>query len=125
MAVQFIKTPAGDELAVLPRSEYEELVDALAEAEEDRADIAAYDAAKADPHGIDPLPLEVSKHISAGAGLLKAIRLWRGISQVDLAAKAKLSQGFLSDLENRRRKRTPDVARRLASALDVPEHWLT
>lgn len=124
MTVQIIKAPSGEELVVLPRAEYEALIRAAEEALEDAADVAAYDAAMADPHGFEPMPSEVMDHMRQGAGLLKAIRLWRGVSQVELARKAKLSQGFLSDLENRRRKRTPDVARKLARALDVPEHWL-
>ena len=33
--VQFIRTPHGDELAVLPREEYERLTALVAEAEED------------------------------------------------------------------------------------------
>jgi ribosome-binding protein aMBF1 (putative translation factor) len=124
MGAQFIKTPNGEDLAVLPRSEYEALVHALQEAEEDLADVAAHDAARADPHGSEQLPVEVSQFITKGAGLVKALRLWRGLAQGELATRAGLSQGFLSDLENRRRKRTDDVSRRLAKALNVPEGWL-
>ena len=124
MGAQFIRTPEGEDLAVLPRSEYEKLVEALAEAKEDLADVAAYDAAKTAQQGREPMPAGVSQHLKTGASLVKAIRLWRGISQAELAALAGLSQGFLSDLENRRRKRTPEVARRIAEVLDVPPHWL-
>jgi hypothetical protein len=124
MGAQFIKTPGGEDLAVLPRSEYEALVGALEEAEEDLADIAAYDAAKADTLGSEPLPVAVSQHVMKGSSLLKSLRLWRGLSQAEVASRAGLSQGFLSDLENRRRKRTPEVGRKLAKALDVPLHWL-
>ena len=35
--VQFIHTPGGDDLAVLPRSEYDRLVTLAAEAQEDAA----------------------------------------------------------------------------------------
>lgn len=124
MGAQFIKTPGGEDLAVLPRSEYEQLVEALAEAEEDLADVAAYDAAKIAQQGREPMPAGVSQHIQTGASLVKAIRLWRGVSQAELAALAGLSQGFLSDLENRRRKRTPEVGRKLAQALNIPDDWL-
>lgn len=124
MGAQFIKTPNGDEMAVLPKADYEELIRIAEEAAEDAADVAAYDAAMADPHGSEALPVEVSQHILKGTGLLKAIRLWRGIGQVELAKAAGLSQGFVSDLENRRRKRTAEVAEKLAVALDVPVHWL-
>ena len=124
MGAQFIKTPGGEDLAVLPRSEYEALVQALEEAEEDLADIAAYDAAKADPLGSEPLPVGVSQGIMKGNGLVKSLRLWRELSQAVVAARAGISQGFLSDIESRRRKRTPEVSRKLAKALEIPEHWL-
>ncbi|MHB1101885.1 MAG: helix-turn-helix domain-containing protein [Devosia sp.] len=124
MGAQFIKTPSGDEMVVLPRAEYETLLRAAEEAEEDAADTAAYDAAKADIAGSERLPFEVSQAVLKGAGLLKALRLWRNKGQVELAQHIGTSQGFLSDLENGRRKLTRDVARKLAAALDVPENWL-
>lgn len=124
MGAQFIKTPSGEEMAVLPRAEYESLLRAADEAEEDAADIAAYDAAKADAAGSERLPFEVSQSVLKGTGLLKALRLWRNKGQVELARDIGTSQGFLSDLEGGRRKMTSDVARRLAAALDVPERWL-
>jgi antitoxin component HigA of HigAB toxin-antitoxin module len=125
MGAQFIKTPGGEDLAMLSRAEYEALVQALEDAEENLADIAAYDAAKADTQGSEPLPVEVSQHIMKGNGLVKSLRLWRRRSQADIAAQAGISQGFLSDIENRRRKRTPEVSRKLAKALDIPLHWLS
>jgi hypothetical protein len=122
MGAQIIKVPSGEDLVVLPRSEYE----ALIRAAEDAADVAAYDVAMADPVGSQPMPQPITdamvkQHVS----LLKAIRLWRGMGQQEIAAAAGISQGFLSDLENRKRKVTADISRRLANALVVPERWLT
>ena len=50
MTVQFFKTPAGEEIAILPRSEYEDLVQraAATESGEDALDVAMYDARKAE-----------------------------------------------------------------------------
>lgn len=124
VTIQIIKTPNGDELIVLPRQEYEALVLAAEEAAEDAADVAAYDRAMADPSESEPLPVEVSQFVMKGNGLVKSLRLWRGQSQAVTASRAGISQGFLSDLENRRRKRTAEVGRKLAKALEVPEHWL-
>jgi transcriptional regulator with XRE-family HTH domain len=59
-----------------------------------------------------------------GASLLKAIRLWRGISQSKISLVTGIGQGYLSDLENRHRAETPETIKRLASALDVPVTWL-
>jgi hypothetical protein len=125
MTIQTIKTPGGEELVVLTRAEYESLVRAAEEAEEEAADIAAYDAAKADAAGSDRLPFKVSQLMLKGASLLKALRLWRDETQLHLAFKTGTSQGFISDLENGRRNMTDEVAQRLAEVLDVPLHWLT
>jgi antitoxin component HigA of HigAB toxin-antitoxin module len=124
MGVQFIKTPAGDEMVVLPRAEYDALIEAAAEAEEDAADIAAYDAAKANSATSKPLPFEVSQSILKGNSLLKALRLWRDETQMHLALKTQTSQGFISELENRQRGMTDEMAQRLAKALKVPKSWL-
>ena len=45
---QIIKSPSGDVHVVLPRQQYDALVNALAEAEEELADIATLDARKAE-----------------------------------------------------------------------------
>lgn len=124
MTVQTIKTPGGEELVVLAKAEYEALVRAVEEAEEDAADVAAYDAAKADIAGSERLPFEVSQTILNGASLLKALRLWRGETQLRLSRETGISQGFISDLESGRRNMTDAVAGRLAEALAVPKHWL-
>jgi antitoxin component HigA of HigAB toxin-antitoxin module len=121
---QFIKSPSGDELVVLPRAEYDELVRIAEEAAEDAADVAIYDARKADMRGSEPIPLEVSRHVLKGTGLLKAFRLWRGLSQTELAERSGTSQGYISDIESRRRKLTEDTATRLAATLDIPDNWL-
>ncbi|MGV3490290.1 MAG: helix-turn-helix transcriptional regulator [Devosia sp.] len=105
-------------MVLLSREDYDELVRIADEAAEDAADVAAYDAAIAE--GIELTPAEVSQHIQEGAGLLKAYRLWRNLSQVELAERSGTSQGYISDIESRRRKITPDLAPKLAAALDIP-----
>ncbi|HEY0854939.1 MAG TPA: helix-turn-helix transcriptional regulator [Devosia sp.] len=121
---QFIKTPNGDDLVVLTKADYEELIRIAEEAAEDAADVAAYDAAKAASANAKPVPREVSRLVQKGDTILKAVRVWRDIGQVKLADDIGSSQGFISDLENRRRKLTPEVAEKLAVALDVPLDWL-
>lgn len=125
MGAQFFTTPNGEEMVLLSKADYEELVRIAEDAMEDAADVAAFDAAMANPEGLEPLPFEVSQHILKGASLLKALRLWRDVGQVKLAYDVGTSQGLISDLESGRRKLTDSLAERLASALDVPRHWLT
>ena len=128
MKAQFITTPGGEELAVLPRAEYEALV-ARAEAledDEDLADLAMYDARKAQAaNDVDVvLPAEVSALMLRGASLAAAIRKWRGLSQQTVAAKIGTVQGFLSDLESGRRRTAVNTVHALAELYDVPEAWL-
>lgn len=122
MSHQTITSPSGEELVVLPRAEYDRLVQLAADAEEDAADIAIYDARKAEAS--PTLPAEVTMAMLRGDSRLRAIRTWKDVGQVKLAYDIGTSQGFISDLENGRRSLTEDVRKRIAKALDVPEAWL-
>ena len=125
-SIQIIHTPSGDELVVLPRAEYEALVAAAGDADEDAADIAMYDARKA-ALGRDPNPSlapEVSAMLLRGHTRLRALRKWRGIPQFRLAASAGIAQGYLSDLEHGRKSGSAETIVALAQALDVPGDWL-
>jgi hypothetical protein len=125
-APQIIRTPAGEELVVLPRADYEALMSRADQAAEDADDVAIYDARKADmAAGMRLLPQEVSAALLRGDSRLKAIRLWRNQTQRNLAAHTGIGQGYLSDLESGRRAGTPQTMARLAQALDVPPDWLS
>jgi DNA-binding Xre family transcriptional regulator len=123
---QFLKTPSGDELVVLTRAEYDALVAIAADAEENAADVATYDACMAEREaGRAPdAPAEVSAAMLRGDSLLKALRKWRGLSQTELAERAGLGQGYLSDLEARRRRGTAETLEALAKALEINPGWL-
>lgn len=125
-SIQIIQSPSGDELVVLPRAEYEALVAAAGDTEEDAADIAMYDARKAELAG-DPnanLAPEVSAMLLRGHSRLRALRKWRGIPQFKLAANAGIAQGYLSDLEHGRKSGSAETIAAIAHALDVPRDWL-
>ena len=125
--VQFIKTPEGSELAVLSRSDYEALVAAAREAEEDAADIAAYDAAKsADPIMRLALPAEITAAMLKGDSLLRALRKNAGLTQAELASRAGIGQGYLSEIETVGSKKSPSTETliALAKALGVEQDWL-
>lgn len=123
-APQIIKTPGGEELVVLSRADYEALLQATREAAEDAADVAIYDARKAELGESEPLPAELSLAVLQGESRLRALRKWRGMTQDELAGRTGLTQGFLSDLESRRRAASAETVDRLALALDVPKTWI-
>lgn len=104
---QFIHAPGGDEMVVLTRADYDDLVARAAEADEDEADAALFDERMADlKAGRDVvLPAEVSRLVLKGATLPRALRKWRGLTQVQLAEMTGLAQSYLSELEAQEGKR--------------------
>jgi ribosome-binding protein aMBF1 (putative translation factor) len=121
---QIIRTEGGEELVVIPLSEYEEL---QRRAEEDDAEdeewarrvIAESDAAIA---GGDDffLPLEVWRSIDRGDNAIRVLRKHRRLTQVELATKVGIAQAFLSEIERGRKVGTTDTLKSLAKALAVP-----
>jgi Helix-turn-helix len=125
-APQIIRSPSGEELVVLPRAEYEALLERVDHEAEDAEDLAVYDARKAElAAGGAVLPPEISTAILRGESRLRAIRRWRDETQVRLEAKTGIGQGYLSDLESGRRTGTPETIAKLAEALNVPVEWLS
>lgn len=69
---QIIRSPSGEEMVVLPRAEYEALVERADRGAEDADDVAIYDARKAElDAGGGVLPPEVSAAILRGDSRLK------------------------------------------------------
>ena len=123
---QIIRTPDGEELVVLPRADYEALVERADNEAEDAEDVAIYDARKAElAAGGVVLPPEVSAAILRGESRLRAIRNWRDETQLHLTFKTGIGQGYLSDLESGRRTGSPETIAKLAQALNVPVEWLS
>ncbi len=124
--LQTITTPGGEELVVLPRSDYEALVRAAADAAEDAADSAVFDARIAElQEGRDArLPADVSASMLRGLTLIKALRKWRGLRQRELAARSGIAQGFLSEIESGKRVGSRETLEKIAQALDAPAGWL-
>lgn len=123
---KFINAEHGQELVVLTRAEFDHLYALAAEAEEDAADIALYDARKAELNADinSTLPREVSALLLRGDRLMKAIRKWRRMTQMQLAVKTGLTQGYVSDLEAGRRAGTRETLVLIAKHLDVDPDWL-
>lgn len=122
---KFIQTDSA-ELVLLTREEYDELLALAEEAEEDAFDIAIYDARKAEiaSEGNSHLPQEVSAMVLRGDRLIKALRKWKGLTQLELVKRTGLAQGYLSDLESGRRIGTNETLKMIAEKLDIEPSWL-
>ena len=123
---QIIKTPSGDELVVLPRKDYDAMVEALAEAEEELADISVLDRRKQEraASSVPDLPADLSKLLLQGRSLPAASRTWRAVTLSDLAANLAISESLLASIESGRKRGDTLLMKKLAKALDVPVEWI-
>jgi Helix-turn-helix len=118
--VQFIKTERGEELAVLPRNEYERLK-ALAMSEDaGTARIVRKTKAAVAAGREILLPKTVVDRLATGENPVRVLREWRNITQTYISFRTDISQGHLSDIESGRRTGTPAVLRKIAEVLKVP-----
>ncbi len=115
--VQFITTP-GARLAVIPEEEYRRLVAAFEDAQ-DAATIDEYRRKKAAGEAGEAVPMEMMKRLLDGESPVRVYREHRGMTAVQLAGKAGLSQGFISQIENGRREGSVQVLKSIAEALGV------
>jgi len=92
----------GEDLVVVPRRDYEALLARAGdEASEDAITariIAATDAKIARGEDI-ALPSAVWRAIENGEHPIRAIRQYRGLTQIEVAKRAHLRQGYIADIE--------------------------
>jgi DNA-binding XRE family transcriptional regulator len=125
MSVQVIEKDGKPLYAVIPFEDYESLVLAARTAGEDR-DIAAIRASI--DAGEETYPLEFAEKLIETDSKLREWRKYRGMTQVQLAEKASISQGAIATIEGGKRTPNMDTARRLALTLqcdidDLFGHW--
>ena len=110
MSISYVKTPGGEELAILPRAELEEILAAATHAKA----LADYRS------GRDPgLSGAEMRALLAASSPLAFWRRKRGLTQSALARATGLAQNYLSDLETGKREGSPAQWRRIARALDL------
>lgn len=115
--VQFIVTPNGDRLVVMPENVFERLREAAEMAE----DIAAYDEVKRRlATGEEEfVPSEMVDRILAGENRIRVWREHRGLSVSALADKAGIAQPYLSQIETGKREGTLQTMKKIADALKI------
>lgn len=116
MAHVQLKTPEGEELVVLPKADYQRLM----EASNMLADIAAYDAAQAEiAAGAEAVPASVVNALLAGENPVRVWREHRGLSASDLAREAGLSAPYIHQIESGVRRGRADTLKAIAVVLRV------
>ncbi|KQV38252.1 MULTISPECIES: helix-turn-helix transcriptional regulator [unclassified Rhizobium] len=110
-------TPGGEQMVVLPRADYESLV----EMAEMLADVAAYDNAKqriADGDDVG-MPIDFVDRLIDGESPLRVWRDFRGLSGRELASRIGISAAYLSEIETGKKEGSLSVLKAIAVVLDV------
>jgi DNA-binding XRE family transcriptional regulator len=118
--VQFIKTGNGEELAVLPKAEYERLTKAAAGEDAATARIVREARAEIAEGREIVLPKAIVDRLAGGENPIRVLREWRGMTQMELIVPLGITQGYLSDLETGRRKGPMALHQKIARKLGVP-----
>jgi DNA-binding XRE family transcriptional regulator len=99
-AAQAIKTPAGDDLVVLPKSDYQRLLAAAREKLEDDTDAreAARVLARLESGEEETIPFDIVKRLRT-ENRIKVLREYRRMTQRELAEAADMNPLYLSQIE--------------------------
>ncbi len=114
---QIIQTPAGEEMVVMSRAEYESLISTLEDLEDA---LAAEQSLRRIASGeVELIPAsEVDDYLDAPTPLA-FWRKKRGLTQAALAKKAGVTQAYLSEIESGKKEARVGVLKELAAALKV------
>lgn len=112
MHIYYIKEN-NQQYAVLPKKEFEQLLDRLEELEDLR------DLKKAKASKEERLPAHIVHRILDGESPVKVFRKYRELTQKELANEAKITRNYLSMLEQGKRIGTKSTLKAIATALKV------
>lgn len=115
-AVSF-KTPNGEDMIVLSKSDYELLLE-RAELSEDIAAVEAY-RRKLAAGEEEAIPEEFANRLIDGESPIRVYRELRGLSARELADKTGISAAFLSEIENGKKEGGVSTLKKIAQALGV------
>jgi DNA-binding XRE family transcriptional regulator len=113
-AIQSIVTPKGEELVVISRRDYEDLL-ARAEVVEDRETRRLV----ARTNGAAALHEAVWESIEGGVHPVRAIRRFRGMTQAALASASGVSQSYIAGIERSRKSGRSGTLKAIARSLRV------
>lgn len=110
-------TPSGDEMVIIPRAEYDQLI----EASEIAHDVAAFDRYKTQLASGEEerVPAEFANRILDGENPLRVWRQYRKLSAQNLAGNAGISAAYLSEIETGKKDGSLSVMKQLAEILKV------
>jgi len=117
MRTQFIMTPNGEELAILPAADFRAMEAVI----EDRADSQAVTTFRERLAAGDEelIPAVFANRIIDGENKVRVWREYRGMTARDLAEKAEISPAYLSQIESGARDGSFETIKKIAAALAI------
>jgi DNA-binding XRE family transcriptional regulator len=115
--VQFITTPLGEELALLPKADYEKMLEVVEDYEDIKA--ARKFRVKLRSGEEELIPAEYVNRMVEGENKIKVWRAFRGMTIKALADAAGISAAYLWQLEGGTREGSLDALTKLAEVLNV------
>lgn len=117
MRAQFITTPSGEELAILPAADFRAM-EAVMEDRVDAQAIAIFRERLASGNE-ELIPSDVANRIIDGENKVRVWREYRDLTARDLAEKAEISPAYLSQIESGTRDGSFDTIKNIAAALAI------
>ena len=111
MNMQIIKTDTGQDLAVLPLDEYNNLIERLKDALATKQRINAGEE--------ETFPANVVNRLLEGDNPVRVYREHRGMTSKFLAIAAEISAPYLSEIETGKKEGSAATLKRIAQALSV------
>lgn len=117
MHVQFIHAPKGEEMVIIPRKEYDSLLEKL----QDKRDSHEAKTAMAMIHkGEEELiPEEIVARLIKGANPVRVWRKYRSLTTEQLAKASGLSRTYITQIETGKRTGTVGALQHIAAALGI------
>jgi DNA-binding XRE family transcriptional regulator len=110
------KTPKGDDIVILARKEYDQLIAAGEDAADAEAARRALDRRKKGEHSLTSAEVD---QLLAAKTPLAFYRKRAGLTQATLAERAGIAQGFLSEIEAGRKSGDVQTLRKIAELLKI------
>ncbi|MFK7974249.1 MAG: helix-turn-helix domain-containing protein [Rickettsiaceae bacterium] len=112
--ISYIEDSHGKKAVILSLESYEQMREQI----EELQDIKSYIDRKESNE--ETLPFELVQELIEGKeSRVKIMRKYSGLSIADLAKKIEITDGYLSQIENNKRKGTIEIYKKLAKALSI------
>lgn len=119
---QLIKSPRGDDMVVIPKKDYDKLIDEITDLRGTKRAEAVI--AKMATSGDDFVPADVAAAIADGGNKVRVWRKHRGMTARALSVETGFPASYLSEIETGKKAGSLAAIKAIAEALNIPLDYL-